>query len=63
MPPNPSSLVLQEASCVAAQAPRSVLIGARRRATTNDAKSGERGHPWLVPSFILSCPHVPSFHL
>ncbi len=63
MPPNPLSPVLLEATHVAAQARRSMLIGGRRQATTNDAKSGERGESWLVPSFILSCCHVPSFHL
>jgi hypothetical protein len=45
MPPNPSLPGLPEARCSEACSRRSELMGSRRRATMNNAKSGEDGQP------------------
>ena len=63
MPPKPSSPRSPEASRVAARSRRRVSIGWRRWATTKEAKRGERGQPWLTPSFIRRVRQVPSSHL
>ncbi len=63
MPPNQSSPGLPEASPVAARSCRRESIGWRRRATTKEAKRGERGQPWLMPSFMRRVRQVPSSHV
>jgi hypothetical protein len=63
MPPKPSSPGSPEASRAAARSRRRESIGWRRRATTKEAKRGERGQPWLTPSFMRRVCQVPSSHL
>jgi len=63
MPPKSLSPGSPEASRAAAHSRRRELIGWRRRVTTKEAKRGERGQPWLTPSFMRRVHQVPSSHL
>jgi hypothetical protein len=63
MPPNPSLPGSPGASRSEAHSWRSDLMGSRRRAMTNDAKSGETGQPWLMPYFMRCVRHDPLSHL
>jgi hypothetical protein len=63
MPPKPSSPGSPEASRAAARSFGRESIGWSRRATTKEAKRGERGQPSLAPSFMRRVRQVPSSHL
>ena len=63
IPPYVSSAGSPAASQAAARSRRRVSMGASSRATTNDARSGDRGHPCVTPSCIWIRRQLPSHHL
>ncbi len=63
MPPKPSSPGLPLRRQVVAFLRSSMSIDWMRLAMTRDAKMGESGQPWLMPSSMSRVCHVPSAHL
>ncbi len=63
MPPKPLSPGLPLRSQVVALLRNSISSGWRRLATTREAKMGESGQPWLMPSSMSRVRHVPLVHL
>jgi hypothetical protein len=63
MPPKPSLPGSLLRSRVVALSRSSMSSGWRRLAMTRDAKMGESGQPWLMPSSMSRVRHVPSAHL
>ncbi len=63
MPPKPLSPGSPSRRRVVALLRSSTSSGWRRLATTRDAKMGESGQPWLMPSSMSRVCHVPLAHL